>query len=495
MGFGLTVTPRSTAAVESAGRSSFGVASAVVTVARMIGMAVGLAILTAYGSTTIDRLADEVYATPGAYLDVIPEELRDRPLRDPFVVQALEEWASREAASIMVGLFVVAAAVTALAVPPSLALGGRAGSRTRMLGRGPASTDAINTIGGDRDPRRRTRRRWPRATRTRARPLTLESRSPGGAVVHHRAARRSGTPGAIRVVAVVDGELRDTVGDAAITDLPGLLAEADAAIWVDLTSPTQDLALRVGGALDLHPLIIEDVLEGNQRAKIETTEGVIHIVLFNLIYGERVVASELDFVLGSKFLLTVHDADWDPRASNHLRSGVEPVLRHGPDHMLWALADSVVDAYFPFADRLGDAIDEVQDEVVRTASGDTVERLFYLKRELIEVRRAISPVREVFNQLTNRDTVDHRRRGDPLLPGHLRPRHPPDRRARQPSRARGRHARCLPDPGQQQPVGDHEAPDRRDRDRRRRRGGRGDLRDERGRSALAGSAKAPGSGS
>ena len=194
------------------------------------------------------------------------------------------------------------------------------------------------------------------------------------------------------------------VGDAAIADLPGLLAEPDAAIWVDLTSPTQDLALRVGGALDLHPLIIEDVLEGNQRAKIETTEGVIHIVLFNLIYGERVVASELDFVLGPKFLLTVHDAEWDPRATNHLRSGVEPVLRHGPDHLLWALADGVVDAYFPFADRLGDAIDEVQDEVVRTASGDTVERLFALKRELIEVRRAISPVREVFNQLTNRDT-------------------------------------------------------------------------------------------
>ena len=113
LGFGLTVTPRSTAAVEAAGRRAFGVASAVVTVARMIGMAVGLAILTAYGSTTIDRLADEIYATPDAYLQVIPANLRDRPLRDPFVVQALEEWASREAASIMVGLFVVAAVVTA----------------------------------------------------------------------------------------------------------------------------------------------------------------------------------------------------------------------------------------------------------------------------------------------------------------------------------------------------------------------------------------------
>jgi MFS family permease len=155
-GFGLTVTPRSTAAVEAAGRQAFGVASAVVTVARMVGMAVGLAILTAYGSTTIDRLADDVYATPGAYLQIIPEALRDRPLKDPFVVQALEEWASREAASIMVGLFLVAAAVTALAILPSLALGGPVGSRGRVSVRGPLSTDtsrAIETTGaaGGRD--------------------------------------------------------------------------------------------------------------------------------------------------------------------------------------------------------------------------------------------------------------------------------------------------------------------------------------------------------
>jgi MFS family permease len=128
-GFGMTVTPRSTAAVEAAGRRAFGAASSVVTVARMIGMAVGLAILTAYGSTTIDRLAAEVYATPDAYLAYIPEHLRDRPLRDPLVVEALESWASREAASIMVGLFLAAAVVSVAATPAALALGGPGGRR------------------------------------------------------------------------------------------------------------------------------------------------------------------------------------------------------------------------------------------------------------------------------------------------------------------------------------------------------------------------------
>ncbi len=211
------------------------------------------------------------------------------------------------------------------------------------------------------------------------------------------------TPSAVRVVAIQAGELIELIGDAAVTGLPDLLQAPGAAVWVDLISPSPDLALQVGAALNLHPLVLEDVLEGNQRAKVEMTDGVIHIVLFNLRYDEQVVASELDFVLGPGFLLSVHDAGWDPRATNHLRSGVLPILRHGPDHLLWALADDIVDGYFPFADRLGDAIDDVQDEVVRAASRETVERVFRLKRELIEVRRAISPVREVFNQLTNRD--------------------------------------------------------------------------------------------
>jgi MFS family permease len=128
-GFGLTVTPRSTAAVETAGRASFGMASAIVTVARMIGMAIGVAVLTAYGSTTINHLYDELFAVPDGWKQVIPADLRDRPLRDAFVVDALEAWAAGKASEILVGLFVVAGVVTIVAVPPGLALGGAA----RML--------------------------------------------------------------------------------------------------------------------------------------------------------------------------------------------------------------------------------------------------------------------------------------------------------------------------------------------------------------------------
>ena len=152
-GFGLTVTPRSTAAVEVAGRASFGMASAIVTVARMIGMAIGVAVLTAYGSTTIDRLYDQLFAVPDGWKEVIPAELRDRPLRDGLVVEALERWAATEASGILIGLFVIAGVVTLVAVPPGLALG----DRRRMLAADRPDQDAAagveTSAAGDPDER------------------------------------------------------------------------------------------------------------------------------------------------------------------------------------------------------------------------------------------------------------------------------------------------------------------------------------------------------
>lgn len=148
LGFGLTVTPRSTAAVEAAGRAAFGMASATVTVARMVGMAVGLAVLTAYGSTTIDRLQAQIYATPDAYKALLPIALRDRPLHDGLVVAALEQWASAEAARIMVGLFLLAAAVVAVAAVPALALGR---NRAGMLAVDDPNGPATSWTGPNRD--------------------------------------------------------------------------------------------------------------------------------------------------------------------------------------------------------------------------------------------------------------------------------------------------------------------------------------------------------
>jgi magnesium transporter len=203
-----------------------------------------------------------------------------------------------------------------------------------------------------------------------------------------------------RIAILRDGKSEVREGVAA---LPELLALPDATLWIDLVSPDAGEVGEVTSALHLHPLLTEDILEGNQRSKIEVTEEHIHIVIFVLEYGEEMAAHEIDIVVGRSFLLTVHGPQWDPWRSQHLRDGLEVVLVHGPDHLLWALVDAIVDDYFPFIDRVGDVIDELEDTVVQHATPETLERLFRLKRELVTIRRAVAPVREIFNQLTNRD--------------------------------------------------------------------------------------------
>lgn len=130
VGFGVTVTARTTGALEALGRKAFGVGSAVLTVARMIGMGTGLAALTVLGSNRIEALS--VVLTDQVARDaVLPLALRGRPLEDYLVVDALERWAAVEAAQILAWTFLVAAVVTAVAILPTLAMRNRPGSHAR----------------------------------------------------------------------------------------------------------------------------------------------------------------------------------------------------------------------------------------------------------------------------------------------------------------------------------------------------------------------------
>jgi magnesium transporter len=185
--------------------------------------------------------------------------------------------------------------------------------------------------------------------------------------------------------------------------LKEVLADPDARVWVDVSDPSHAEVADVAVLLDLHPLIAEDIAERNQRAKFEEVEGTIHLVMFWIEYAGEVSELEVDLVLGPRTLLTVHDPGWDPYTLPQLRSGPGHHLKRGADYLLYAITDGIVDAYFPVLDALGDEIDALEDDVVRKATTWTLERLFAIKRELVGLRRAMSPAREIFNQLTNRD--------------------------------------------------------------------------------------------
>ena len=80
-------------------------------------------------------------------------------------------------------------------------------------------------------------------------------------------------------------------------------------------------------------------------------------------------------------------------------------MLRGSDFVLWAIADWLVDGYFPVFDRLGDEIDDLEADVMRKPNNWVVERLFQVRRDLLLIRHAVNPQREIFNQLTNRDST------------------------------------------------------------------------------------------
>jgi magnesium transporter len=194
-----------------------------------------------------------------------------------------------------------------------------------------------------------------------------------------------------------------TTASKAIADVGAILSKQGTCAWIDITDPTPEGLREVTDALRLHPLIADNIAERMQRAKIEEIDDAIHIVLFALALEGEADPIEIDFVLGAGFLLSVHDSGWDPYDAPQLRANPDAIMGKGADYLIYAIADWIVDGYFPVLDRLADGIDQLQEDVVERASRGTLQRVFALKRELIGLRRAVSPAREVFNQLTNRE--------------------------------------------------------------------------------------------
>jgi len=147
-------------------------------------------------------------------------------------------------------------------------------------------------------------------------------------------------------------------------------------------------------------LIAEDIIERNEWAKIVLVGDIIHIVIFALRRTEEIETHEIDFVLGNRFLLSVHPAAWDPRSVHQLKLGIGTFMARGSDSLLWALADGIVDGYFPVFDQFADEIHEVQNEIIANAVPATLHHVFRLKREMIRIRHVIAPTREIFGRLT-----------------------------------------------------------------------------------------------
>lgn len=208
-------------------------------------------------------------------------------------------------------------------------------------------------------------------------------------------------PGAIQGLAWAKGA---STPITSVADAYAALRDPNARVWIDAQDASEEDMQQLADCLGLHPLIIEDIIERNQRAKVEFVGETLHLVVFALVYRDQLQRIEIDVVLGRRFLLTSHPPGYHPLETADIRRlGAEHFLREGADLMLYAIVDPIVDDYFPVLDRIGEELDQLEDEVIRRPDRDVVERLFRVRRELLQVRHTVIPEREVFNQLTNRE--------------------------------------------------------------------------------------------
>ncbi|MCD7437021.1 magnesium and cobalt transport protein CorA [Streptomyces lincolnensis] len=165
--------------------------------------------------------------------------------------------------------------------------------------------------------------------------------------------------------------------------------------WIGLARPTENQLLSLASEFDLHPLAVEDAMEAHQRPKLERYGETLFVVLRAARYldaPEEVDFGELHVFVGPDFVITVrHGAAPDLSAVRHRMEGSPDLLKLGPEAVLYAILDAVVDGYAPVVAGVQNDIDEIETEVFR-GDPEVSRRIYELSREMVEFQRATRPL-------------------------------------------------------------------------------------------------------
>jgi magnesium transporter len=160
----------------------------------------------------------------------------------------------------------------------------------------------------------------------------------------------------------------------------------------------------LGTHFGLHPLILEDIMNTSQRPKLEDLGEYIYLVLKMIEFRpdcEDVSIEQMSVVFGKNFVLSFQERPgdtFDP-VRERIRKGKGKIRRMGPDYLAYALLDSVVDDYFVVLERLGEQVEDLEDELVSNPKKETLNTIHRLKREMIYLRKSVWPLREVINRM------------------------------------------------------------------------------------------------
>jgi len=166
--------------------------------------------------------------------------------------------------------------------------------------------------------------------------------------------------------------------------------------WIGLYRPTVDEMRAVADEFELHHLAVEDALKGHQRAKLERYGDTLFVALKPARYideDERVEFGELDVFIGPDFVVTVRHAESPDLARVRARMEADPLLlARGPEAVLYAILDQVVDEYEPVVTGLENDIDEIEDDLFDGDDEFLSRRIYELSREVIAFQRAVNPL-------------------------------------------------------------------------------------------------------
>jgi magnesium transporter len=273
-------------------------------------------------------------------------------------------------------------------------VGARAGSKQWALcyGRG--------------DPSRQTVPQ-PMRLRKRAR-IFLRKRSAPGAAPGALVADPGASPTAIAAMA-----LADTPGDGLIekrrlsaADVPALRATAGV-LWVDVVGlADQDEIQSIAGQFGLHPLAVEDIINTHQRPKVDVYEGYLFVVFRMVVPDGSVEGEQVSLVVGDGYVLTFQERPGDSfePVRSRLRHGKGRIRQLGADYLGYALIDAAIDGYFPVLETMGETIEQLEEAVVNEPTPQLVEQVHNVKRDLLVLRRAVWPLRELLSTLMRDDS-------------------------------------------------------------------------------------------
>ncbi|MCA9421516.1 MAG: magnesium and cobalt transport protein CorA, partial [Nitrospira sp.] len=188
------------------------------------------------------------------------------------------------------------------------------------------------------------------------------------------------------------------------------LASAPEHVWITVQGIHHIEGLQqLGAAFGLHPLVMEDIVNTDQRPKIEDYGEYLFVVMKSVAahnHAQSLMVEQVSLIVGRNFVLCFLEGNDDPFVDlrTRLRNEKGRLRKTGSDFLAYAHIDTVVDQYFPQLEQLGEDIEELEERLITQADRESLRTLHRFKRKMILLRRAIWPLREVLGHMERGDS-------------------------------------------------------------------------------------------